>query len=66
MFEQVAAELSASGVALRAHWIDIEDEAELVGDYDDMMGHAGAVKVHPNGVIEGATDPRADGICAGL
>ena len=34
VFEQVAAELSASGVALRAHWIDIEDEAELVGDYD--------------------------------
>lgn len=34
VFEQVAAELAASGVALRARWIDIEDEAELVGDYD--------------------------------
>ncbi len=34
MFEQIAAELAASGVALRARWIDIEDEAELVGDYD--------------------------------
>ena len=48
--------------ALRAAGHDVQ----LVGDYDDMMGHAGAVKVHPNGVIEGATDPRADGICAGL
>ena len=48
--------------ALRAAGHDVQ----LVGDYDDMMGHAGAVKVHSNGVIEGATDPRADGICAGL
>jgi gamma-glutamyltranspeptidase/glutathione hydrolase len=29
-----------------------------------MMGHAGAVAVHPGGLIEGATDPRADGVCA--
>jgi len=48
--------------ALRAAGHDVQ----IVGDYDDMMGHAGAVKVHPSGVIEGATDPRADGICAGL
>ncbi|MCA1327119.1 gamma-glutamyltransferase family protein [Herbaspirillum sp. alder98] len=41
-------------------------EIELVPDYSDMMGHAGAVCVHPDGVIEGATDPRADGICAGV
>ena len=30
----VLAELAAAGVALQAHWIDIEDEAELLGDFD--------------------------------
>ncbi len=41
-------------------------EVELVPDYSDLMGHAGAVAVHPNGMIEGATDPRADGACAAV
>lgn len=41
-------------------------DVEVVGDYTDMMGHAGAVCVHPGGVIEGATDPRADGVCAAV
>ncbi|WP_044530891.1 gamma-glutamyltransferase family protein [Herbaspirillum sp. B65] len=41
-------------------------EVQVVADYTDMMGHAGAVCVHPDGVIEGATDPRADGVCAGV
>ncbi|MDY7544706.1 gamma-glutamyltransferase family protein [Glaciimonas sp. CA11.2] len=41
-------------------------EVEVVDDYTDMMGHAGVVAVHPNGMIEGATDPRADGVCAGV
>jgi gamma-glutamyltranspeptidase/glutathione hydrolase len=40
-------------------------EVQVVGPFEDMMGHAGAVQIHPSGVIEGATDPRADGICAG-
>ncbi|GGX89785.1 gamma-glutamyltransferase [Massilia dura] len=40
-------------------------DVELVGDWEDMMGHAGAVAFHPGGVIEAATDPRADGACAG-
>ncbi|MFJ3056544.1 gamma-glutamyltransferase family protein [Herbaspirillum sp. NPDC087042] len=39
-------------------------DVQVVDDYTDMMGHAGAVCVHPDGVIEGATDPRADGVCA--
>jgi gamma-glutamyltranspeptidase/glutathione hydrolase len=30
------------------------------------MGHAGAICVHPMGVLEGATDPRADGTVATL
>lgn len=39
-------------------------EVEVVTDFSDMMGHAGAVSVHPTGLIEGASDPRSDGICA--
>lgn len=39
---------------------------EIVADYADAMGHAGAVCVHPDGLIEGAADPRADGLCAGV
>ncbi|RYF21932.1 MAG: gamma-glutamyltransferase [Comamonadaceae bacterium] len=41
-------------------------DVQVVGAFEDMMGHAGAVAVHPDGRIEGATDPRADGICAGV
>jgi gamma-glutamyltranspeptidase/glutathione hydrolase len=41
-------------------------DVEIVADYTDMMGHAGAVAFHANGLIEGATDPRADGVCAGV
>ena len=32
----------------------------------DLMGHAGAVVAHPDGTLEGAHDPRADGGAAGL
>jgi gamma-glutamyltranspeptidase/glutathione hydrolase len=41
-------------------------QTELLGPFEDAMGHAGAVLLHPSGLIEGATDPRADGACAGL
>jgi gamma-glutamyltranspeptidase/glutathione hydrolase len=34
--------------------------------YADCMGHAGAVLLHPDGTLEGAHDPRADGGAAGL
>jgi len=30
------------------------------------MGHAGAVVLHPNGTLEAAHDPRADGGAAGV
>lgn len=36
-------------------------DVEIVEDYDDRMGHAGAVVLHPSGLHEAATDPRADG-----
>ena len=39
---------------------------EVIGSFEDMMGHAGGVAVHPSGLIEAATDPRADGSCAGV
>jgi thioredoxin 1 len=34
VFAQLTGELAAAGAPLRGHWIDIEDEAELVGDFD--------------------------------
>jgi gamma-glutamyltranspeptidase/glutathione hydrolase len=45
---------------------DAGHDVEVIADYSDTMGHAGAVSVHANGVMEGATDPRADGVCAGV
>jgi gamma-glutamyltranspeptidase len=42
-------------------------DVEVLADaYSDTMGHAGAVVIHPNGTLEGAHDPRADGGAAGL
>jgi gamma-glutamyltranspeptidase len=48
---------------LRTAGHDIE---MLAQPYADGMGHAGAVLLHPNGTLEGAHDPRADGGAAGL
>ena len=42
-------------------------DVEVLPDaYSDTMGHAGAVVIHPRGMLEGAHDPRADGGAAGL
>jgi len=42
-------------------------DVELLPDaYSDTMGHAGAVLIHPDGTLEGAHDPRADGGAAGV
>jgi gamma-glutamyltranspeptidase len=43
------------------HDVEVLDEP-----YSDIMGHAGAVVLHPNGTCEGAHDPRADGGAAGV
>jgi gamma-glutamyltranspeptidase len=40
-------------------------EVELLDDFTDVMGHAGAVVRHPSGMYEGASDPRSDGTAAG-
>jgi gamma-glutamyltranspeptidase len=34
--------------------------------YSEVMGHAGAVVLHPDGTLEGAHDPRSDGGAAGF
>ncbi|MBP0616537.1 gamma-glutamyltransferase family protein [Jiella mangrovi] len=36
-------------------------DTEIIPAFSDMAGHAGAVVRHPDGVLEGASDPRADG-----
>jgi gamma-glutamyltranspeptidase/glutathione hydrolase len=42
-------------------------DVEVLPDaYSDLMGHAGAVVLHPDGMLEGAHDPRADGGAAGV
>ena len=37
----------------------------LVGAFDEVMGHAGALVRHPDGGLEGASDPRCDGAALG-
>ena len=41
-------------------------DVEVVGPYEEVMGHAGALVHHPDGLIEGAWDPRSDGTAAGF
>jgi gamma-glutamyltranspeptidase len=43
------------------HDVEVLPEA-----YSDVMGHAGAVVLHPDGTLEGAHDPRADGGADGI
>ncbi|MGI9332903.1 MAG: gamma-glutamyltransferase family protein [Gammaproteobacteria bacterium] len=38
----------------------------IIGEYDEVMGHAGALVHHPHGLIEGAADPRGDGAACGF
>src|SRR5690606_31775217 len=45
----------AEGLGRRGHVV------EVVGDYDETVGHAGALVRHPSGMMEGAFDPRSDG-----
>ena len=47
-------------LAAAGHDVEVIEEP-----YSDLMGHAGAVVLHPNGTCEGAHDPRADGGAAG-
>ncbi|MEJ2441018.1 MAG: gamma-glutamyltransferase family protein [Gammaproteobacteria bacterium] len=40
-------------------------DVEVLADYDEVMGHAGALVHRPDGVIEAAYDPRSDGAALG-
>jgi gamma-glutamyltranspeptidase/glutathione hydrolase len=52
---QVIAELKQRG-----------EPVQVVANYTDTMGHAGAILIHrPSGVLYGASDPRSDGIALG-
>jgi len=39
---------------------------EVIGAYDETVGHAGALVRHASGMMEGAFDPRSDGAVAGF
>jgi gamma-glutamyltranspeptidase/glutathione hydrolase len=41
-------------------------DVEMLGEFDETVGHAGAIIRHPNGVLEGGADPRSDGGVAGF
>ena len=51
----------AEALKAAGHVVEVLDEA-----FSDTMGHAGALVRHPNGLIEGAVDPRSDGVVAGV
>lgn len=53
--QELVAELKASGHVV-----------EMIAPFADSAGHAGALVRHPSGVIEAATDPRADGAAVTL
>lgn len=40
-------------------------EVDVLGAFDATFGHAGAIVRHPDGMLEGASDPRSDGVVAG-
>ena len=39
-------------------------DVEVLTDYSDTMGHAGAIVRQPDGLLLGAADPRSDGVIA--
>lgn len=41
-------------------------EVEMFPDFSEAMGHAGAIVRHPDGLFEGAFDPRSNGTAAGF
>jgi oxamate amidohydrolase len=40
-------------------------DVERMSAYDESLGHAGAIIRHPDGTLEGGSDPRSDGAVAG-
>ncbi len=60
VFQQVAAELRDSGLALQWHWIDIEDEAELLGEMDVETFPTLVIADHHHVRFAGALTPQPD------
>ncbi len=58
------------GVALIEGLSAAGHDVEVLGAYEELMGHAGALALHRagplTGLIEGAADPRSDGSAAGF
>ncbi|GGB95890.1 gamma-glutamyltransferase [Oxalicibacterium flavum] len=40
-------------------------EVDVIGAYDEMVGHAGAIVRSADGLFEGGADPRSNGVVAG-
>lgn len=60
VFQQVAVELRDSGLALQWHWIDIEDEAELLGEMDVETFPTLVIADHEHVRFAGALTPQPD------
>ncbi len=41
-------------------------DVDVRGPFDPIVGHAGIIVHHPDGLREGANDPRSDGVAAGF
>ena len=41
-------------------------EVEMLGEFDESVGHAGIAVRHPQGTFEAGADPRSDGVAAGF
>ena len=41
-------------------------QVDVLGAFEEIMGHAGALVHHPGGLIEAAWDPRSDGAAVGV
>ncbi len=50
--------------ALVAALDEAGNDVELLDEITDVMGHAGAIVRHDDGLLEGASDPRSDGAVA--
>jgi len=57
---------AALGDELIARLRDAGHDVEVTESFAQMMGHAGAIVRHPDGTLEGASDPRSDGAVAAL
>lgn len=60
VLEREVADLASKGTALRMHWIDIEDEVELVGDVDVETFPTIVIADHDNVRFAGPLTPHSE------